>query len=62
MTPSPETSSPLAPAADAGREIASAPAKSAILMHTDTLHSTTDWLHDAWRLWARTTEHPDISR
>lgn len=61
MTPSLDPASPLS-AADGGPEFANPSANPVILMHTDVKSTTTGWLHDAWRLWARTTEHPDTPR
>lgn len=61
MTPSLDTSSPPADA-DGGPQFPGPSSKPAILMHTDAKSSTTGWLNDAWRLWARSTEHPDTSR
>jgi hypothetical protein len=62
MTPSLEATSPLKADAESGQEIAVSSPKKGILMHTDTHHATTGWLQDAWRLWARPTEHPEAPR
>ncbi|HIV73113.1 MAG TPA: hypothetical protein H9903_19410 [Candidatus Aquabacterium excrementipullorum] len=61
MTPSLDPTSPPADA-DGGQEFAGPSSNAGILMHTDTTSSTTGWLQDAWRLWARTTERHDTSR
>ncbi|RRS02481.1 hypothetical protein EIP75_20645 [Aquabacterium soli] len=62
MTPLLDPASPHQADADTGREIADHSPKAAILMHTDVNSTTTGWLNDAWRLWARTTEHTDNTR
>lgn len=62
MTPLLESPSSLHADADTGQDIAVSSPKKGILMHTDTQHSTTGWLQDVWRLWARPTEHPDTPR